>query len=426
MKYYIFILLVIAGLVSNCKVDKSINSIDISSIEEINVPSKEGGESNLFVSDNGRTYLSWVEYLDDTTSALMFSELENNKWIEPKQISSGSDWFVNWADFPSIVTFINDPNIMAAHWLQKSATGTYDYDVHIALSTDGGTNWTKEFIVHRDSIDAEHGFVSMVPLGDDRIFVAWLDGRKTKEDGVENDENKTQKAHSGHAHQGAMSLRGALFDSQGHLSDEIELDNRVCDCCQTSVAVTNKGLIVAYRDRSESEIRDISIVRNVNESWTSPSDVSGDQWEIAGCPVNGPKIIAQQDEVALGWFTAANGEAQINLKLSSDAGQTFSESIRIDDGQPLGRVSLAWGSKNQLYVSWIEKKGEGASLRLQQTRNGEKSGKSVEISEIDPSRRSGFPILVSVGDDLLITWTEIIQDRTRIKSVIIKFENLSM
>jgi len=41
------------------------------------------------------------------------------------------------------------------------------------------------------------------------------------------------------------------------------LDTRVCECCQTSVAMTAEGPVVVYGDCSEAEkeIRDISIVR---------------------------------------------------------------------------------------------------------------------------------------------------------------------
>ncbi len=62
-----------------------------------------------------------------------------------------------------------------------------------------------------------------------------------------------------------MTIRGAIIDKQGNKSGEWELDNRVCDCCQTSTAITANGPIVVYRDRSDEEIRDISIVRLINE-----------------------------------------------------------------------------------------------------------------------------------------------------------------
>jgi len=271
--------------------------------------------------------LSWVEYLNDTTDALVFSKLENEKWSTPKTIATGSDWFVNWADFPSLVAYEDEGKTLAAHWLQKRAEGTYDYDVHIAQSKDGGDTWSSSFIPHRDSIAAEHGFVSMLPTSDNKIFATWLDGRNTKGEGHEEDSH-------GHGHHGAMTLRTAVFDENGKLSEEAELDNRICDCCQTSAAMTDDGVIVAYRDRSEKEIRDISIVRKVNGKWTTPKPVFNDNWLIAGCPVNGPALAANGKNVAIAWFTMSEEKPQVKVAFSDDSGANFSEPIRIDEGNP--------------------------------------------------------------------------------------------
>ena len=233
-----------------------------STLEELPSPVGHGGEPNLFVMDDGRPILSWVEYVNDTADALMFSIFDNGNWSGGKVVAQGSDWFVNWADFPSIAVFSGSSESMAAHWLQKSASGTFDYDVHIAQSNDGGDSWGDSFIVHRDSIAAEHGFVTMVPVSEDRIFATWLDGRNTK--------GEETAGHEDHGHHGVMSLRAAQFDSSGDLYEEYELDAKTCDCCQTDAAMTSQGMVVVYRDRSDNEIRDIYIVRERDSGWSKP------------------------------------------------------------------------------------------------------------------------------------------------------------
>ena len=37
----------------------------------------------------------------------------------------------------------------------------------------------------------------------------------------------------------------------------LEIDARVCDCCQTDAAMTSEGAVLIYRDRSDDEIRDL-------------------------------------------------------------------------------------------------------------------------------------------------------------------------
>ena len=318
-------------------------------LEMLSVPSEEGAASNLFQTYDGQLYLSWIEYINDTTDALYVSHLEMGSWQKPIEVSRGSDWFVNWADFPSVAVFPNNNQVLAAHWLQKSAGGTYDYDVKISISKDKGQHWSSSFIPHRDSIPAEHGFVTLTPTKADRLLAVWLDGRNTKK------KDPTQNG---------MTLRTAEFDDQGQLSEEVELDHRICDCCQTDAAWTNEGPVVVYRDRSHQEIRDISLVRRVNGVWTEPRTVHDDHWKIAGCPVNGPAIAAKEDFVAVAWYTGSQEINKVRVAFSEDSGATFGTPIRVDRGDPIGRVDVVIEESGQVLVSWIEKKAEKAFIQL--------------------------------------------------------------
>lgn len=388
------------------------------SIIYISTPCEIGGEPNLHITDTGKAMLSWVEYLNDSTDVLAYANLENDgQWSAPIIVAQGTNWFVNWADFPSLVAFKGAENHLAAHWLQKSAAGTYDYDVRIAQSPDGGKTWRPSFIPHKDGIAAEHGFVTLMPVDENKSFAVWLDGRYTK----------TENVSDGHDHegqQGAMTLRGAFFDKKGNLSGEVELDNKVCDCCSTSAAMTSKGLIVAYRDRSSEEIRDISIVRKIGNDWTRPRRIAKDNWEIAGCPVNGPKIIAEGQKVAIAWFTMAQDTAKVKVVFSSDAGANFSQPIRVDKGKPLGRVGVGFDGED-LIVSWLEDESdEKATIQLAKITPQGIIEKRMVITETSAARRSGFPIMKKLGNQFLLAWTEILEEEeeiTTIRSALVNF-----
>lgn len=387
------------------------------SVQKVSTPCKLGGEPNLHITKDGTAMLSWVEYLNDTTDVLAFSTLEAKEWSAPKIIAKGTNWFVNWADFPSIVAYEENSNHLAAHWLQKSAGGTYDYDVHIAQSVDGGQNWQQSFVPHTDGIAAEHGFVSMLPVKNEKVFATWLDGRYTK----------TENNSDGHDHEGqggAMTLRGAFFNTKGALTGEIELDNKVCDCCSTSAALTNNGVIVAYRDRSDEEIRDISIVRQIGQDWTRPRSIHSDNWEIAGCPVNGPEIISDGNKkVAVAWYTMASDTPKVQVVISADSGANFGKVIRIDDGNPLGRVDLIYDNNN-LIISWLEKENkESAAIRVAKINQEGVIEKKMTIAQTSIARSSGFPILKKWNKQLLMAWTKLIdeEENTTIASALINF-----
>lgn len=384
-----------------CQQDKKGENLTFS-LQALPTPSKEGAQPNFHLSAQGQLYLSWVEYLNDSTDALLFSHLETGQWVAAKEIAKGSDWFVNWADFPTFVSS-RDGKTLAAHWLQKRAAGTYDYDVRISQSLDNGNTWSEAFIPHRDSIAAEHGFVSMLALPNNQLFATWLDGRftKTKEN------NPPHPA--GEAQGGAMTIRAATFDAKGQLSEETELDFRVCDCCQTAAALTSKGPIVAYRNRSDEEIRDIGIVRQVDGQWTDPTIVFPDHWKIAGCPVNGPALAAQADEVAIAWFTGANEQASVKVAFSNDAGALFGTPFIIPDASPLGRVDIVWVGPGKAIVSWLSQaeEKEEASIKLQYYTPAGAQGPAQTVIKTDPSRNSGFPILAYAEESLYLAWTAV-------------------
>ena len=308
------------------------------SFEDTQSPAAEGsGEPNLFVDDDGRLYMSWIERLDDGKHTLKFSIRDGDDWTEPGTVATGDNWFVNWADFPSLVALANGS--LAAHWLAKNGKDPYAYDVHLAYSRDGVT-WTKPFKPHTDGTESQHGFVSMLPWSSGRVLLVWLDGRKYA-DAQKTDEEEYAD----------MTLRTALMDPSGRLYNERSIDERVCSCCQTSAARTTHGAIVAYRDRSSEEVRDISVARFYKGEWLEPQTVSADGWTVAGCPVNGPSLAARDSRVALAWFTNANDEARVKVVFSEDEGQTFGPPTAVDDGEPSGRVDIVMLRDGSVLVS---------------------------------------------------------------------------
>ncbi|MFN2438922.1 MAG: hypothetical protein ABR503_06955, partial [Chitinophagaceae bacterium] len=207
-------------------------------------------------------------------------------------------------------------------------------------------------------------------------------------------------AHGGH--HGAMSLRAALINKQGTKAAEWELDNKVCDCCQTSVAITSNGPVVIYRDRSDEEVRDISIVRLVNGKWTEPKSIFPDQWKIDGCPVNGPRSAAVGNNLAIAWYTSPDKKAQVNIIFSDDGGTNFSKPIRVDEKNAIGRVDVEMPDEKTAIVSWME----GAVIKAAKVYKDGTKDSSVIIATSSESRSSGFPQMTKSGNNLYFAWSD--------------------
>ena len=352
-------------------------------------------EPEFNVTQDGRAILSWVEKIADKRYALRTAVLDRNGWSEARTVSEGDNWFVNWADFPSVITLRD--NSMAAHWLVKSGSSTYAYDVNISMSNDGGKNWSKALVPHRDNTQTEHGFVSLISLTDGRLGAVWLDGRNMK-DMKETDEHAPAAE--------SMTLRYAAIDADGKVSDEAQLDERVCECCQTSAAVTNQGPIAVYRDRSPTEVRDIYIVRQVNGSWTTPQPVIADNWQINGCPVNGPAVAADGTRVAVAWFSSVAETPRVKIAFSQDAGATFDQPIQVDDGENVGRVDTLLLPDGSALVCWLSGNAQGGAIKVRRVRADGSVGQPAVIAQTDISRSSGFPRMARVGDQVHFAWTE--------------------
>ena len=355
----------------------------------------ESAEPYLFTDKDSTVFLSWIEKRD-TISFLKYSRLEGETWSQPKTIDSGSNWFVNWADYPVMAS---DGKQFLANILQKSNQEKYSYDVKLLASGDG-LNWSDAGLLHNDSVSAEHGFVSLVPFHEG-AFACWLDGRNTGGGGHDHNE-----------HHGAMTIRAATLGYNGKKTEEWELDNRVCDCCQTTAAVTDNGPVVIYRDRSDEEVRDMSIVRFVNGSWTTPKPIYKDNWKIDGCPVNGPRCDALGNTLAIAWFSVLNDQPEVKVIFSNDGGATFLNPTRIDEGNTKGRVDLVLLDEQHAMVSWME----GPNIQVAIISNDGVKAK-ITVASSSEARSSGFPQLTKSGNRIFLAWTDDESKRIRVASL---------
>jgi hypothetical protein len=363
-------------------------------VAAIETPAAPGaGEPWLHPEPDGTVLMSWLEPSAEG-HALRFSVLDGDVWGPVRTVVSRADLFVNWADFPSVIRLPDGS--LVAHWLQRTGPDTYAYGVRLARSTDDGETWSAAVAPHTDETQTEHGFVSLFPgSAAGSVRAVWLDGRNYAVPDAD---------------QPFMTLRHATIAADGSLSEEQELDPWTCDCCQTSVAATDGGIVAAYRGRTRDEIRDIRVVRSTVDGWTEPAVVHDDGWVISACPVNGPAIDANGSLVTVAWFTAVSDSPRVMLAFSDDGGESFGSPIQVagsgEIGRSLGRVDLVLTHDGVALVSWLhEREGTAALMLAALDSTGSRSGTTV-VPQLDGGRATGFPRLALRGDQVLLAWTE--------------------
>jgi len=364
-----------------------------SAVRDLDSPAPDGSaQPNLASDRRGRVWLTWLEPREAGGGhRFRAAQLTGNRWTDPVTIAEGTSFLANWADFPSL--FVASDGTLAAHWLERT-TGREAYFVRIRTSNDAGRTWSQMVTPHNDASPTEHGFVSFYDAPGGGVGLVWLDGREMA------------GGHAAPGHPASMTLRSTVL-RKGVPGEEMVVDARVCDCCQTSATRTTGGVLVAYRDRSDKEIRDTSVVRFADGKWSAPVTVGSDNWEINGCPVNGPVITASGTAAAVAWFTGVGNTPKTQVAFSQDAGRTFGAPIRVDSAATLGRVAMFMPSADRVLVSSLERTAGGARVVLRDVRRDGRMSDPVEITTTTADRAGGFLRLASAGSRLVAAWTDV-------------------
>jgi hypothetical protein len=353
--------------------------------------SDESAQPNFTSSRSGQVWLSWLESREGGGHKFQLAALQGSTWARPVTIAEGTNLLVNWADFPSV--FVTSTGTIAAHWLQRGI-GT-PYGIQIRTSSDNGRTWTRPETPHRDSTSGEFGFVSFFEAPESGLGLVWLDGRRPP-------------AGRGAPMSHGMAVRASTIKN-GAPGVQTVVDPSVCECCQTSAASTAEGVVVAYRDRSDTNIRDISVARFVKGTWSAPATVHADNWEINACPVNGPVVTALGDAVAVAWFTMAGGAPHVRVAFSTDGGRTFGAPIQGDSRATYGRLGMVMPAADRVLLSSIERGDDGVELVVRQIARDGRPGVPVVVGPSTSERSGGFARLALSGRRLVVAWTEIVR-----------------
>lgn len=363
-------------------------AVSAPTVREIALSSTIGSGQPRFSKRAGHLMLSWLESASGH-SEFRTSAWRDGSWTEPTTIPLGESPLANWADVPAVALDAGGA-VAAAAWVSASEGAEEATRVRVAR-LDARHAALVAATTHRVEAPAEFGFPSFFPLAGEALGIVWLDGRAY--------------ASASATAPPAQALYTTTLDAAGDLGAERCLDDRVCDCCPTSAVDVGSVVVVAYRDRTMDEERDISVVRLVDGDWTAPAVVHADHWQIQGCPVNGPALATSNGTVVVAWYTAAKGTPHVHAASSSDAAAHFSVPFTLDDGKPAGLVGVALESADRGAAVWIEQVADERSIRVRGFDTSGRMGASIEVAKLAAGGRAGYPRIEWTGAGYMVAWT---------------------
>ena len=339
-------------------------------------------QAHWSITQDGSPLLSWVEVQKDGKHTLRYAVRRGAQWSAPRTIVAGRHFFRQPAESPSVISF-KDGSLLA-EWVEVPEESSEAEYLYVSASKDG-IQWTTPAMAHQNRSPVQHALASMAVSGDREASLIWLEALKGED--------------------APSALKRTIVSSGGKVMKEETLDSDVCTCCPTTIVRTARGLLVAYRDHSPEDIRDIGVIRFENGRWLPSRILNPDKWEINACPVNGASAAAQDSKVAIGWYTEAQDTPQTQLVFSNDGGATFGKPMRISAGNSFGHVSVTLDDRGGAFVSWLEESADGSATQLL-IRHVTSAGVAGPVTQVaQGSRQSlGYPRLVLVGKEAWIAW----------------------
>jgi hypothetical protein len=292
-----------------------------------------------------------------------------------------------------------------------SWTSTVDgTTIRLARSTDGGRTFSASSALSAPGAPGNRGWHAMSGFdAAGRVALVWLDHRDMAPVGAVPEHDADPETH-GSTDGAAMAQRSQLYFAEAApdgASVEQPVVRGVCYCCKTSVALDPQGAVyAAWRQVYPGNIRDIAFaVARDGRTFEAPVRVSDDEWELNGCPEDGPSLVVDPDGAAhVAWptvVTSANGEPRKTLFFASSGdGRSFTPREALPtDGSP-DHPQLARAADGALIVAWDELTGGTRRIALAVRAPGGTFIRRPLAGE--PNGR--YPVVAPAGDGWAVAW----------------------
>ena len=284
-------------------------------------------------------------------------------------------------------------------WTQ-SLNKKYTGNIRFSRSADGGETFSQPITVNDDRQEISHRFDSMVVSDDGKVFISWLDKRDQQ-----SAKDKGQEYIGGALYYSYSADQGKTFSKNMNLSDNS------CVCCRIAMALDNNNLpVIAWRDiygnDVNNQIRDHSLMTFNSELKPAKKiRLSNEQWKINGCPHHGPAVDVDGDNVVHStWFNDTDGDHVLFYDNRANG-------FNLSNYKPMGFGQADKQSahpyvmtlKQTVFLVWKEFDGKKTDILMKVSQNaGASWSENTVVSTTVGS--SDHPLLVKNSKAVYLSW----------------------
>lgn len=267
----------------------------------------------------------------------------------------------------------------------SSESNKFAGEIHYTISKDGGDSWSAPIRLHRDSMpNKSWSFMDVGVLNNGELGVCWLDNSREKN---------------------GRPVKFSKTNSDGNFTTEIIVDSIACPCCRTSIYSDMSGNIhIVYRDVINDSIRDISVASSYDNGITfkKPVCFSGDQWNINGCPHNGPDVICNGKNIYATWFTGAKERGVYFASLGIDGKMNDKQKIS-GEGRYIQLASMSESKQVLVYNQTNLNANQNISFSIEALVLPDNKKITLRSSSTDAS----IPVVLGINaKEFLVAWIE--------------------
>jgi hypothetical protein len=276
-----------------------------------------------------------------------------------------------------------------------------------AHSGDGGRTFERHQILSSETAEGDRGWHALAIGSGGTPHVMWLDHR-----------GLAARPASVHDHHGdgadIAQFSGLYHYSMTMSSRDREVGKGVCYCCKLAMAAGRVNeLFVAWRHVYPGNIRDIAFAMSSDDgrTFSAPRRVSEDNWQLAGCPDDGPAMaVAPDGTIHIVWPTVVGRETPRGrlFYAASRDGRSFAarREIPTRGGPRPMHPQVIVDSGGRLLVAWDEvidgaRQAYARSLRLDSAGNIS-AGPLIDLGDAP----AAYPVLAMSGRGPIAVWTQ--------------------